>query len=290
MKWLVAGAGGMLGSDMVDRLRARGEPVTAATRGQLDITDPVACESMVNGHDVVVNAAAWTAVDDAESHEAAAFDVNAVGAANLAMACAAHTARIVHISTDYVFDGASTVPYPEDAPLAPRAAYGRTKAAGEWAVRAGCADHLVVRTAWLYGAEGPCFPKTIARLAGQRDRVTVVADQIGQPTWSRDLAELVIDLVGTRAPAGVYHGTAAGKVSWHGFARAIVGALGLDPAMVVATTTEEFPRPAYRPPFSVLGHDALVAAARRDGGPQAIGAWDERWTAAAGVVLADAGY
>ena len=236
---------------------------------------------MVRGHDVVVNAAAWTAVDDAESNEAAAFEVNATGAANLAIACAVHNTKIVHISTDYVFDGASTVPYREDAPPAPRAAYGRTKAAGEWAVRAGCADHLVVRTAWLYGAAGGCFPKTIARLAAERDRLTVVADQVGQPTWSRDLADLVIDLVGADAPAGIYHGTAAGETSWHGFARAVVAALGLDPAMVAAGTAGDFPRPAARPPYSVLGHGAIEALGR-----PAIGAWDERWAAAADVVLA----
>ncbi len=272
----------MLGADLVDRLQARGESVTAAARGRLDITDSAACESMVRGHDVVVNAAAWTAVDDAESNEAAAFEVNAAGVANLAMACAVHNTKIVHISTDYVFDGAATAPYPEDSPIAPRSAYGRTKAAGEWAVRAGCADHLVLRTAWLYGAAGGCFPKTIARLAAERDRLAVVADQVGQPTWSRDLADLAIDLVGADAPAGIYHATAAGEVSWYGFARAVVGSMGLDPAMVVTSTTEEFPRPAYRPPYSVLGHDALEAA-----GQKAIGAWDERWAVAAGPVLAD---
>ncbi len=275
----------MLGTDLVDRLRQCGESVTAAPRDRLDITDLAACVSVVAGHDVVVNAAAWTAVDDAETAEAEAFEINATGAANLALACAAREARIVHISTDYVFDGAADVPYPEDAPLAPRAAYGRTKAAGEWAVRAGCADHLIVRTAWLYGAAGGCFPKAIARLAAERDRLTVVADQVGQPTWTRDLADLVIGLAVADAPAGIYHGTAAGAASWCDFARAIVGAIGRDPEMVDPTTTENFPRPAFRPPYSVLGHAAVEALARR-GGPPAIGAWEERWTVAAGTVLA----
>ena len=128
-----------------------------------------ACESMVRGHDVVVNAAAWTAVDDAEGNEAEAFEVNATGAANLAVACAAQNAKIVHVSTDYVFDGAATVPYPEDAPPAPRAAYGQDQGGRGVGRTRRVPDHLVLRTAWLYGTAGGCFPKTIARLATERD-------------------------------------------------------------------------------------------------------------------------
>lgn len=281
MRWLVAGSAGMLGQDLVTVLRAAGEDVTAATRADLDVTDPAQVEVAVAGHDVVVNCAAWTAVDDAESREADAFTLNAVGPALLARSAHAVGARLVQVSTDYVFAGSASEPYGEDDPVAPRSAYGRTKAAGEWAVRAECPDHLVVRTAWLYGAGGPCFPKTIARVARERGGLDVVDDQVGQPTWTRDLAELVLRLVRAGAPAGTYHGTAQGSVSWRGFAQAVVGAAGLDPEIVRPTTSEAFVRPAPRPAYSVLGHDAFTRA-----GVEPIGPWQERWQEAAASVLA----
>lgn len=281
MRWLVTGAGGMLGTDVVARLEQAGHEVRAADRDDVDVTDPAAVEAAVRDVDVVVNCAAWTAVDDAETTEAPAFTLNAVAPQLLARAARAAGARIVQVSTDYVFDGAATSPYAEDAPLAPRSAYGRTKAAGEWAVRAENPDHLIVRTAWLYGAHGGCFPKTMARLAADRDELQVVADQVGQPTWTADVADLVVRLVEAGAPSGTYHGTSAGEVSWHGFTRAIVAALGKDPAMVKETTSDAFVRPAPRPAYSVLGHDALTAA-----GVAPIGPWEERWAAAAPSVLA----
>jgi dTDP-4-dehydrorhamnose reductase len=258
-RWLVVGCDGMLGQDLVAALGvAPGEPeVTAVDRDVLDITDPVACLEFVAGHEIVVNVAAWTAVDEAESHEAAAFAVNAVGAANLARACSAGGARMVQISTDYVFSGDATSPYAEDAPLAPRSAYGRTKGAGEWAVRAHLpATSWIVRTAWLYGAHGPNFVKTMARLAAERDTVSVVDDQRGQPTWTVDLADAIVRLVTSEAPFGTYHGTSSGETTWFGFAQAIFAELGLDPARVQPTTTDAFPRPAPRPAYSVLGHEA----------------------------------
>jgi dTDP-4-dehydrorhamnose reductase len=270
----------MLGQDLVELLRSRGSKVVGADRADLDVTDAAVAREAVRGFDVVVNCAAWTAVDDAESREADAFAVNAIGAANLARAAAAAGARLVHVSTDYVFDGAATDPYAEDAPVSPRSAYGRTKAAGEWAVRAEALDHLVVRTAWLYGARGPCFPKTMARLAAERDRLTVVDDQVGQPTWTRDLADLIVRLVDAGAPAGTYHGTSSGRTSWFGFTQRIVASAGLD-TPVEPTTSEAFVRPAPRPAYSVLGHDALHAA-----GVAPIGDWAERWDAAAREVLA----
>ena len=262
-RWLIAGAKGMLGEDLVAALGASPglapgtHEVTAVDRNSLDITDPVACLAAVAGHDIVVNAAAWTAVDDAETQEAHAFAVNAVGAANLARACSAAGARMVQVSTDYVFAGDATSPYAEDAPLAPRSAYGRTKGAGEWAVR----THLpsaswVVRTAWLYGAHGPSFVKTMARLASERDTVSVVDDQRGQPTWTVDLARAIVALVEAEAPFGCYHGTSSGETTWFGFAQAIFSGLGMDPARVKPTTTDAFPRPAPRPSYSVLGHEA----------------------------------
>lgn len=279
--WLVTGAAGMLGRDLVVLLRERGETVDARGRDTLDITDPLACAAAVSGVDVVVNCAAYAAVDAAEDDEAAAFAANAVGPANLASAARAAAARIVQISTDYVFAGDADAPYGEGDPVAPRSAYGRTKAAGEWAVRANHPDHLVVRTAWLYGAHGSCFPRTIARVAAERGGLDVVADQVGQPTWTVDLADLVHRLVVAGAPAGVYHGTASGRTSWHGFAAAVVGAAGMDPAIVRPTTSAAFSRRAPRPPYSVLGHAALT-----DVGVEPIGAWDARWGRAASSVLA----
>lgn len=286
MRWLVVGANGMLGQDLVRLLQERGEAVRTADRSGpdvtevLDITDAQACVEAVTDVDVVVNCAAYTAVDDAEQHEAAAFAVNAVGAGNLARAASRSGARIVQISTDYVFDGAAETPYAEDGALAPQSAYGRTKGAGEWAVRAECPDHLIVRTAWLYGAAGACFPKTIARIAAERGGIDVIDDQVGQPTWTSDLADLILRLVAARVPSGIYHGTSSGAVSWHGFAQAIVASAGLDPQIVRPTTSAEFVRPAPRPAYSVLGHDALERVAVAP-----IGSWAERWALASGSVL-----
>ncbi|WP_426595984.1 dTDP-4-dehydrorhamnose reductase [Cellulomonas sp. McL0617] len=281
MRWLVVGAAGMLGRELVDLLEARDADVRGLTRADVDVADAAAVDSVVRGYDVVVNCTAYTAVDAAETDEPAAFAVNAVGAANLARATWRIGGRFVQVSTDYVFDGAASEPYGPDAPLAPRSAYGRTKAAGEWAVRAECPDHLLVRTAWLYGAHGACFPKTIARVARERGGLDVVDDQLGQPTWTFDVADLVHRLVTAGVPAGTYHGTASGSTSWHGFARAVVGAAGLDPQIVRPTTSAAFERPAPRPAYSVLDHASLTEA-----GVAPIGAWDARWATAAPSVLA----
>jgi len=270
----------MLGQDLVPLLRDRGHEVVAADRRSLDVTDPDAVLAAARGVDVVANCAAYTAVDAAETDEAAAFTVNAVGAAHLARAAREAGARMVQVSTDYVFDGAAQVPYAESTPVAPRSAYGRTKAAGEWAVRAEAPDHLVVRTAWLYGAFGPCFPKTIARVAAERGGLDVVADQLGQPTWTADLADLLCRLVEAGAPTGTYHGTSGGAASWHDFARSVVATAGLDPETVRATTSDLFVRPAPRPAFSVLDHESLRAV-----GVTPIGDWSERWAAGGRQVL-----
>ena len=280
MRWIVTGAAGMLGTDLVERLAEDGQEVRALGRPDLDATDADAVAREVRDVDVVVNCAAWTAVDDAESQEAAAFDLNAVAPQLLARAAREAGARMVQISTDYVFDGQAGEPYAEDAALAPRSAYGRTKVAGEWAVRAENPDHLVVRTAWLYGAHGGCFPKTMARLAADRPELQVVADQVGQPTWTADVADLVVRLVEAQVPAGTYHATSSGQVSWHGFTRAIVESLGKDPEMVRETTSDAFVRPAPRPSYSVLGHAALQRV-----GVEPIGDWAQRWSVAAPTVL-----
>ena len=282
MRWLVTGSGGMLGTDAVAVLGDRGHEVTALSRGALDILDEQAVSGAVEGHDVLLNCAAWTAVDDAEEHEVRAFEVNAVGPALLARAARRHGATMVQVSTDYVFDGAASSPYAADAPLHPRSAYGRTKAAGEWAVRAELPDaHLIVRTAWLYGAHGSCFPRTIARVAAERGSVSVVEDQIGQPTWTRDVADLVERLVVAAAPAGTFHATSSGQTSWFELARAVCASAGLGADVVLPTTSEKFVRPAPRPSYSVLDHASVERA-----GVEPIGDWRERWAFAGADVLA----
>jgi dTDP-4-dehydrorhamnose reductase len=283
MHWLVTGSAGMLGRDVCRVLEEAGEPVTSADRSRLDITDAGAVRAAVAGHDVVVNAAGWTDVDLAETHEAAATAVNGEGPRLLAVACRELGARLVQVSTDYVFAGTATTPYPEDAPPDPGSAYGRSKAAGEHAVRKELpGGHLLVRTAWLYGAGGSCFPRTIARLARDRGRVDVVQDQVGQPTWSRDVADLVLRLVRAGVPAGTYHATSTGQASWFELAREVVASAGLDPDAVRPTSSDALSRPAPRPAYSVLGHAALL---RRGVAP--IGPWQERWAEAADAVLAD---
>lgn len=258
-RYLITGAGGQLGLDL-QRALARRE-VTALDRASLDITDADAVAQAVAGHDAVINAAAYTKVDDAESHEDAAYAVNATGAEHLARAAAATGARFVQVSTDYVFRGDATSPYAEDAPHDPISAYGRTKAAGERLARQAHPDGTyIVRTAWLYGAGGPNFAKTIAKLAASRPEVQVVTDQRGQPTFTADLAAQIVALLDAEAPAGVYHGTNGGETTWHGFAREIFRLTGHDPDTVQETDSSAFVRPAPRPAYSVLGHDGWSRA------------------------------
>jgi dTDP-4-dehydrorhamnose reductase len=250
MRWLITGAGGMLGRDLCAVLAAEGETdVVAATRADLDITDASAVREAVDGADVVVNAAAWTNVDGAETDEQTATTVNGYAVQNLAETAGK---RLIQVSTDYVFDGAASAPYPEEAPPAPINAYGRGKAVGEMAALA--AGGSVVRTAWLYGQHGPNFVRTMLRLAASRETVDVVDDQVGPPTWSYALAGQIVALARAGAAPGVYHGTAAGSTSWFGLAQAVFAEAGLDPARVRPTTSDKFVRPAPRPAYSVLGH------------------------------------
>ncbi|MFI1069176.1 dTDP-4-dehydrorhamnose reductase [Streptomyces puniciscabiei] len=258
MRWLVTGAGGMLGHDTVHELRGRGEDVTGLTRAALDITEPAAVQRALSDHrpDVVVNCAAYTAVDAAETDEDRALLVNGEGPRQLARACAARGARLIHVSTDYVFSGeARTSPYPEDHPPAPRTAYGRAKLAGERAVLAELpGGSTVLRTAWLYGAHGRNFVRTMLELEATRDTVDVVDDQRGQPTWSADVAARIADL-GTTAASGVFHATNAGEATWYELAREVFRQTGAAPDRVRRTDGRAFVRPAPRPAYSVLGHD-----------------------------------
>lgn len=260
--WLVTGSGGMLGQDLLARLAAAGERAEGLDRTALDITDPGAVRAALDAHApaVVVNCAAWTAVDDAEAKEVEALAVNGAGPRVLAEACRESGAVLLQVSTDYVFAGDGETPYGEDAPTAPRSAYGRTKLAGERAVLDTLPDTgYVVRTAWLYGAGGGNFVRTMIKLEGIKDTLDVVDDQRGQPTWTGDLADRLVQLgraalAGTAAP-GVYHGTSGGETTWFGFTREIFRLLGADPERVRPTTSEAFVRPAPRPAYSVLGHE-----------------------------------
>ena len=280
----VTGSAGQVGSDLQELAVGRDDVlgVRAVDLPDLDITDAAACrealadfaewarEADSGSRVVLVNCAAWTNVDGAEANEAGAFAVNAVGPAHLARASTEVGAEMIHISTDYVFDGAGAPdgasgvrPYEPDDPVGPINAYGRTKLAGEWAVRAECDRSWVVRTAWVYGLTGGNFVKTIARLLRERESLAVVDDQRGTPTWSRDLAASLLELAVSRARYGTYHLTGAGETTWYGFARAIAEEIGVDPRTVEPTTTDAFPRPAVRPQYSVLSHDAWVAQGLR---------------------------
>ena len=273
--WLVTGARGQLGRDLVHLLEQRpGDEVLGLGRAELDLTDEQQVRTTVRGwldraqeqgrQAVCLNAGAYTAVDAAETDELTARRVNGDAPGWLAEELAGR-GRLVHVSTDYVFDGTATRPYPVDAPVAPRTAYGRTKALGEQAI-AGVrtdsgADAVVVRTAWVWSPHGANFVTTMLRLAGERDAVSVVDDQVGAPTLSADLAAGLIAVGQLPAPVPpVLHLTNAGEVSWYGFARAVFGEAGLDPDRVGPTSTAEFARPAPRPAYSVLDLSAWVAA------------------------------
>jgi dTDP-4-dehydrorhamnose reductase len=259
-RWLIVGAGGQLGTDLMRVLD--GHYVIGLTRHELDITDADAVARAVAAvvPSVIVNAAAYTAVDAAETDEATAFTANVTAPAALAAAAAIAGARFVHVSTDYVFAGDATVPYDEAAATGPKSAYGRTKLAGEQAVFAEFPDAYVVRTAWVYGASGANFVKTMARLERERETVSVVDDQRGSPTWSHDLARGLVALGSSGATGGIYHCTNTGETTWFGFTRAIFEELGADPERVLPTTTAAFPRPAPRPAYSVLGNRRWIEA------------------------------
>jgi dTDP-4-dehydrorhamnose reductase len=267
--WLVTGARGQLGQDLLEVLGTRPDgKVTAVGRAELNLMDQAAVRATVRewlarsggSRPVLVNAAAYTAVDKAEDDEETAAVVNGSAPGWLAEEMAG-AGRLVHVSTDYVFDGTATEPYPVDAPTAPRSAYGRTKAAGERAIAAVGGDATVVRTAWVYGRHGGNFVRTMVNLEAQRETVSVVDDQIGSPTWSRDLADGLVELGQRDEPAPpVLHYTNLGQVSWYGLARAVFEELGADPARVLPTTTDAFPRPAPRPAFSVLDGTAWTGA------------------------------
>ncbi|WP_213577277.1 dTDP-4-dehydrorhamnose reductase [Rhodococcus sp. USK13] len=258
---LVTGARGQLGRHLVRYAEAAGIAVRGVGSDELDITDRGAVDAQVESGSVVINCAAYTAVDAAESDEATALAVNERGPANLAAACARAGARLVHVSTDYVFAGQADTPYEVDSPTGPATAYGRTKLAGERAVHAALPTAHVVRTAWVYSGAGSDFVATMLRLERERDTIDVVNDQVGSPTFAGDLAAALLELVlRTDVTVPVLHATNAGKASWYDLARAVFEEAGADPERVRPCSSAQFVRPAPRPAFSVLSQNAWVGA------------------------------
>jgi dTDP-4-dehydrorhamnose reductase len=269
MKLLVTGAGGMLGRAVVECATRLGHDVRAATRGDLDVGDAGAARRALQafGPDAVVNCAAFTDVDGAESDPRGAERVNAAGAGHIAAAAAEVGARIVHVSTDYVFDGAKREPWLESDPTGPLGVYGATKLAGERAVAAANPAHAIVRTAWLFGAGGRNFVDTMLGLGATRDEVSVVIDQVGCPTWTGHLAGALVELAERPGATGIHHIAGAGRCSWNELALEIFERAALD-CRVLPATSEQFVRPARRPAYSVLGterRDPIVLAPWQDG-------------------------
>jgi dTDP-4-dehydrorhamnose reductase len=253
MRLLVTGAAGMLGHDVVSAAAARGWDAVALARAELDITDSDAVAAAVERArpDAVINCAAWTNVDGAESEAERALAVNGAGAGNVARAATATGAWTVHLSSDYVFDGTKTEPYVESDPTGPVSQYGIGKLAGEHAVASGAPEaHTIVRSSWLFGVHGPCFPKTIMRVAAERDELQVVDDQIGCPTFTGHLAPALLSLAENRIN-GTVHVAGGGRCSWFDFASLIVREAGL-PARVARSKSADLDRPAPRPAYSVL--------------------------------------
>jgi dTDP-4-dehydrorhamnose reductase len=255
MRVLVFGAGGQLGRELT-ALRGTEHHIVGLTRAGCDIAAERAAAAALQEHrpDAVVNCAAWTGVDAAETHREEAFRVNAQGPRLLAEACTEAGMLLCHISTDYVFDGTATSPIPEDAPPHPINVYGESKLAGEVAVREVSERHQIVRTAWLYGQDGPNFVLSVLRQAAGGASLRVVDDQRGAPTWTGHLAPALLRLL-ERGTPGTYHLTAAGETTWFGFAQAIVATAGLANA-VAPISTRDLHAPAPRPAYSVLGNHA----------------------------------
>ncbi|HET9989132.1 MAG TPA: dTDP-4-dehydrorhamnose reductase [Kofleriaceae bacterium] len=274
MKLLVTGGRGQLGRALV---RRGGDAIVACDLPELDICDGDAVARALDGCTGVINAAAYTAVDKAETEREQAYAVNRDGAGNVARACAVRGIPLVHVSTDYVFDGTATTPYREDAPLHPLGVYGESKLAGEEAVRE--AGGTIVRTSWLFGQGGPSFVHTMVRLATERPVLRVVADQHGCPTWADDLADALIALV--HAPVGTYHFCNAGPTTWHAFATAIVAEARKHRTLacerIEPITTAEYPTPAKRPAYSVLDTSKV----------QALGIVPPPWTIGLARVIAE---
>ncbi|MDQ1278327.1 MAG: dTDP-4-dehydrorhamnose reductase [Thermodesulfobacteriota bacterium] len=253
MKILLLGHKGMLGTELMARLGVAHE-VTGKDIGDFDITSPESCRQVISetNPEVVINTAAYTNVDGAEKDRDRCFAVNADGVKNVALACDKEKIRIVHFSTDYVFDGTGRTPYREDDALSPHGIYARSKAAGERYLQEGSENYLLIRTAWLYGRNGKNFVRTILEKARNTDTLRVVADQTGSPTNSRDLAGAVRILL-EQGDRGIFHVTNRGSCTWYAFTKKILAYAGLEHVAVEPIQTRELNLPAPRPAYSVLG-------------------------------------
>ena len=252
---VITGAGGQVGRFLSGELTAQGRDLFACTSSHWDITDPAAGVDIVTAGDVVINCAALTAVDIAETEEARAYAVNATGAGNVARVCAAKGARLVHVSTDYVFSGEFATaprPYEVDDPVGPRSVYGASKLAGEREVHEVLPTATVVRTAWVYTGVGSDFVGTMRRLESEREHVDVVADQTGSPTYVADLARALLLIADDPVPAPLLHVANTGPASRYELARAVFAGIGADPQRVRPVSTDRHPRPAPRPVYSAL--------------------------------------
>lgn len=254
MKIVVTGGTGQLGSDLIPRLRADGHETLGPSRQELDLTNGAQLRDYIRQAkpELIVHAAAYTQVDRAEQQPDDAYAVNAYGTRDIAMAASEAGARLIYISTDYVYDGTAQRPYTEFDPCNPLSVYGKSKLAGEQFVRQWVKEHYILRTSWVFGAHGANFVKTMLRLAGGDGPVRVVADQIGSPTYTVDLADFIARLAGRQDGYGTYHVSNAGHCSWHAFCKEIYRQAGLGHIEVEAITTAEFPRPAPRPAYSVM--------------------------------------
>ena len=254
---VVLGASGMLGHALAAELKDH--DIRPLTRAEADLTDRVMLEESIPQGAVVINTAAHTDVDGAESHRDDAFAVNAEGVRHVAEVVKARRGRLIHLSTDYVFDGAAHTPYPEDSPRNPQSVYGASKARGEEYVQEKLPDSgIIARTAWLYGLHGSNFAATILTLGKDRESLTVVNDQIGQPTSTLDVARMLRSLVESDVTSGVFHATNSGHASWFDFAQRLFTLAGWDPQRIKPVSSDAFPRPARRPAWSVLGHEAWL--------------------------------
>ena len=256
MKILVTGANGQLGYDVVRELQKRGHDTIGVDIGEMDITDEESVRSVLTSAapEAVIHCAAWTAVDAAEDNAEKVYAVNALGTRYIAQACRRLNAKMMYISTDYVFDGQGHIPYREDMLTAPQSVYGRTKLAGEEKVVRNCPGAMVIRTAWLYSSYGKNFVKTMLRLAKERSEIGVVADQIGTPTYAHDLARAICAIAERGIVPGIYHFTNEGVCSWYDFTKTIFRLEGIDAddCRVRPLRTDEYPSAAARPHYSVL--------------------------------------
>ena len=268
MKMLITGANGQLGREIIDVTQSKGCRVQAPPEDDLDITDVDKIDHMIVQHqpDLIINTAAYTQVDKAETEEALAYEVNKNGCSNLARMCARHGIPLVHISTDYVFDGQKNTPYVETDPISPLGVYGRSKADGENEIRSVLKEHIIIRTSWLYGFHGHNFVKTMLNLATSKKVIQVVADQYGSPTNAADLARAILSVgrqlqKGANNRWGTYHYCGQGVISWHTYAEKIMELVrqigGMPTASVEPVTTAEYPTPTKRPAYSALDCDRI---------------------------------